>query len=147
MAARWNLGRKASPKPDLDAAAADLRRAETVNSKYPDVFFTQAQVARWRAEADPGRSAAALREGLDQVGRALAINGGEGRYLALRGLLQYRLARLEFDPSRRREGARQAVASLQQAIKANPLLAREYGPVMGDARLDAGMIGPPPVKL
>ena len=33
---------------------------------------------------------------------------------------------------------------------ANPLLAREYGPVLADARLDAGTagtIGPPPVKL
>ena len=62
-------------------------------------------------------------------------------------LLLYRTARLEVDPARKKEGARQAVASLQQALKANPLLEREYGPVLADARLDAGMIGAPPVKL
>ncbi|MBW8874362.1 MAG: protein kinase [Acidobacteria bacterium] len=147
VAARWDLRRKASPGPALDAAAAGLRRAEEVNAKSPDVLFAQAQVARWRAEADPGKSEAALRVGLDRVGRALAINAGEARYLALRGLFQHRLARLDTDPARRRDGARQAVASLQAALKANPLLEREYGPVLADARLDAGMIGPPPVKL
>jgi serine/threonine-protein kinase len=147
VAARWALKRQASPMAPLGQAAADLRRAEGVNAKNPDILFAQAQVARFEAEADARRSIPALREGLDRVGRALAINPGEGRYLALRGLLLYRTARLDADPGRRQDGARQAVASLQAALKANPLLAREYGPVLADARLDAGMIGPPPVKL
>jgi tetratricopeptide (TPR) repeat protein len=147
VAARRDLQVKASCEKSLTQAATDLRRAEAVNPKYPDVLFTQALVARWRAEADPGKSKAALQEGLERVGRALAINASEARYLALRGLLQHRLARQDSNPDRRREGARQAVASLQAALKANPLLAREYGPVLADARLDAGMIGPPPVKL
>ena len=149
VAARWNLKRKASPITALGQAAADLQRAEKVDAKNPDVLFAQAQVARFEAEAaaDTHRAAPSLREGLERVGRALAINSGEGRYLALRGLLLYRTARLEADADRRREGARQAVASLQAALKANPLLDREYGPVLADARLDAGMTGPPPVKL
>ncbi|HEV7785231.1 MAG TPA: hypothetical protein VGQ28_07840, partial [Thermoanaerobaculia bacterium] len=149
VVARWELKRKANPLVSLGQAAADLHRAEAVNAKSPDVLFAQAQVARFEAEAaaDSSRAAPSLREGLNRVGRALAINPGEGRYLALRGLLLYRTARLDSDPGRRREGARQAVASLQAALKANPLLAREYGPVLADARLDAGITGPPPVKL
>ncbi|HEX4959516.1 MAG TPA: protein kinase [Thermoanaerobaculia bacterium] len=148
-AVRWDLRAKTSPEKDLAEAAADLERAEAVNPKYPDALFAQAQVARYRAEAvaDPRKAAAALHDGLARVGRALAINPEEGRYLALRGLLLYRTARLEADPARKKEGARQAVASLQQALKANPLLEREYGSVLADARLDAGMIGAPPVKL
>ncbi|HEX3552104.1 MAG TPA: protein kinase [Thermoanaerobaculia bacterium] len=147
VAARWDLRRKQGPGAALDAAEADLRRAEKVNAKSPDVLFAQALVDRYRAEADPGKSAPALRAGLERMDRALAINPGEARYLALRGLLLHRTARLDADPARRREGARQAVASLQQALQANPLLEREYGPVLADARLDAGMSGPPPVKL
>jgi predicted Ser/Thr protein kinase len=147
VAARWALKRRTSPMTALGDATADLRRAEEVNARNPDVLFAQAQVARFEAEADPRRTGTSLREGLDRVGKALAINPGEGRYLALRGLLLYRAARLEADPGLRQEGARQAVASLQAALTANPLLAREYGPVLADARLDAGITGPPPVKL
>ncbi|MFY9821030.1 MAG: protein kinase [Thermoanaerobaculia bacterium] len=150
VAARWSLHRKASPMSAtsvLGQAAADLHRAEAVNAKNPDVLYTQAQVARFQAEAEPRRALPPLKEGLERVGKALAINPGEGRYLALRGLLLYRTARLDADPGRRRDGAGQAVASLQAALKANPLLAREYGPVLADARLDAGMAAPPPVKL
>jgi len=148
VAARWNLKRKVSPASSLGDATADLLRAEKVNARNPDVLFAQGQVARFQAEAaTDSRQAALLREGLERVGRALAINPGEGRYLALRGLLLYRTARLDADPGRRQDGARQAAASLQAALKANPLLAREYGPVLADARLDAGMTGPPPVKL
>jgi eukaryotic-like serine/threonine-protein kinase len=155
VAARWDLKRRASPLSAISAmsalsqAAADLQRAEKVNAKNPDVLFTQAQVAQFKAEAvaDPSRTGTTLREGLEKVDKALTINPGEGRYLALRGLLLYRTARLEVDAGRRREGSRQAVASLQAALKANPLLDREYGPALADARLDAGMTGPPPVKL
>ncbi|HSS78556.1 MAG TPA: protein kinase, partial [Thermoanaerobaculia bacterium] len=152
VTARWSLKQKASPTSAMSAlgqAATDLQRAEKVDAKNPDVLFAQAQVARFEAEAaaDTHRAAPSLREGLERVGRALAINSGEGRYLALRGLLLYRIARLEANADRRREGSRQAVASLQAALKANPLLDREYGPVLADARLDAGMTGPPPVKL
>jgi serine/threonine-protein kinase len=149
VAARWNLKNKTSPMSALGQAAADLQRAEKVNAKNPDVLFAQGQVARFQAEAaaDSLRAVSSLREGLNRLDRALAINPGEGRYLALRGLLLYRAARLDADPGRRRDGARQAMASLQAALKANPLLAREYGPVLADARLDAGMTGPPPVKL
>jgi eukaryotic-like serine/threonine-protein kinase len=91
-------------------------------------------VARYRAEAQQG-ARAALREGLERIGKALAINAGEPRYLALQGLLRYRAAQEETDPGRRREGARQAAVSLEKALKANPLLARDYGPVLKEARI------------
>jgi serine/threonine-protein kinase len=149
VAARWDLKRRINPQSTLGQAAADLQRAEKVNAKNPDVLFAQGQVARFEAEAeaDSPRAEPSLRKGLNRLDRALTINPGEGRYLALRGLLLYRTARLDADPGRRRDGARQAVTSLQAALKANPLLAREYGAVLADARLDAGMTGPPPVKL
>jgi serine/threonine-protein kinase len=139
LAARWRLRQRQDPAPDLRDAGAELARAEAANPRQPDVFFTQALVARDRAEAaaGPWERAAALREGMERIGEALAINSGEGRYLALRGLLEELSARGETDPARRRELARRAVASLEAAFKANPLLQREYGPALADARLDA----------
>ena len=139
IAARWRTRLRQDPGPDLQAAAAELRHAEELNPRQADVFFTQAQIARDRAEAarDGRDKAAAIREGLERVGKALAINAGEGRYLALRGLLEELSARLETDPVRRQEQARQALASLEAAFRTNPVLQREYGAALADARLDA----------
>ncbi len=151
--ARADLRRGTSPALALDRAGADLARAEQENPQYPEVFFAQAQVARFRAEAaiattaatpampaaDRRQAARALSLGLDRVGRALAVTPGEGRFLALRGLLEVRAAGLETDPDRKRAGARAAVASLAVALEANPLLEREYGPVLAEARLEAGV--------
>jgi hypothetical protein len=133
----------------LREAAASLRRAEALNPEQPDVFFTQALAARYRAEGtkDLKDRDAALREGLGRIGKALAINAGEARYLALRGLLQLRTAQAETDAARRREGTRQAAASLQEALKINPLLRREYGPILTEARLEAGLSRPRPAQL
>jgi predicted Ser/Thr protein kinase len=143
IAARWRQRRRQDPSPDLRDATAALARGEALNPQHPDVFFTQGLVARYRAEAAPGakEKAAAVREGLERAARALAINAGEGRYLALRGLLESMGSRLETDAARRREGARRAVASLEAACKANPLLQREYGPALAEARLDAATQG------
>ena len=81
------------------------------------------------------------------MGRALAVTPGEGRFLALRGFFQVRAAGLETDPDRRRAGTRAAVASLEAALAANPLLAHEYGTVLAEARLEAGLPGVPPARL
>ena len=78
-------------------------------------------------------------EGLERIGKALAINAGEARYLALRGL-----SRVDGGPAGDRsqpppeQAARRAVASLEAALRTNPLLQREYGPALAEARLDAG---------
>ncbi len=143
LAARWRTRQHQDPAPDLREAGAELARAEAANSRQPDVFFTEALVARDRADGAQGAQnaqarAAALREGLERIGKALAVNAGEGRYLALRGLLEELSARQEADPNRRKELARRAVASLEAGLKANPMLQREYGPALADARLDAG---------
>lgn len=141
VAARFCLTRRASPAPELDRADAALQAAAKLDPRHPDVFFTQAQVSRFRAESasDRGRMGEALRGGLDRVAQALAVTPGDGRYLALQGLLRYRAASLEPDSARRLNAAREAVASLEAALKANPLLAREYGPVLGEARQSAGL--------
>jgi tetratricopeptide (TPR) repeat protein len=149
LAARWRQRQRRDAAPELTAAAAELTRAETLNPQQPDVFFTEGLIARYRAETarDNAARAAALGAGLERVGKALAINAGEARYLALRGLFESMAARLEKDPTRRASQARQAVASLEAAFRINPFLQREYGPALAEARLDAGGLQPRPAQL
>lgn len=115
-------------------ADSALRQAEALNPGAPEVFFAQAVLERRRAEAElarGGRPAGILGQGLarglERIGRALAINSGEARYLAEEGALQSLAARLETDPGRRRDRAERAAAALRKALAMNPLLAREYG--------------------
>jgi predicted Ser/Thr protein kinase len=149
VAARWRMQRRQDPGPDLRDAASELGRAEALNPRQADVLFTQALIARDRAETarDAHDRAAAIQEGLERIGKALAVNAAEPRYLALRGLLEEMSARLETDPNRRKEQARRALASLEAALRANPLLQREYGAALADARLDAGALSPRPRQL
>jgi eukaryotic-like serine/threonine-protein kinase len=149
LAARWKQQHHQDSGPDLRAASVELDRAEELNPEQPDVFFTQALIASRHAEGtrDNGSRAAALREGLARIGKALAINSGEARYLALRGQLELQSARAEAATDRRRERAKQAVASLENALRINPLLQREYGPVLLEARVAAGLARPRPVQL
>ena len=153
IAARWRLRQRQDAGAELREAAAALGRAEALNPQQPDVFFTQGLVAQAQAETAAGAAAraAAVQAGLERVGRALAINAGEARYLGLRGQLEWAAARLETDPARRGEKAGRAAASLDAALKANPLLQREYGPALAEARLEARLqakiAGPRPAQL
>ena len=149
LAARWKERHRQDPEPDLRAATTGLSRAEGLNPEQPDVFFTQALVASRRAEGarDEGSRKAAVQDGLARVGKALTINAGEARYLALRGQLELLSARAETAPDRQRAIAKQAAASLAKALQINPLLQREYGPVLLEARVAAGLAAPRPVQL
>ncbi|HEX3528011.1 MAG TPA: protein kinase [Thermoanaerobaculia bacterium] len=127
--ARWAERRKQNPAPALEQADAALQHAEAVNPGAPAIYLAEAQVQRQRAEtalARGGDPRDALRLGLDRLDKALAIHPDEPEALALRGTLTTLTAR--------RETAAQAGADLEKAIRLNPLLQREYGPVLDQAR-------------
>src|SRR5262249_36567784 len=98
------------------------------------IYIAEAQVERQRAEAALARGGdpeEILQLGLSRVDKALAIHPDEPEALALRGALTALTAR--------RETAARAAADLDTAIRLNPLLQREYGPVLDQARkLSAG---------
>jgi len=125
--ARWAADRKQDPGPALDAADQALRRAEAVNSGAPPIYIAEAQAQRRRAEralAQGGDPAAALRTGLGHLAKALAIHPDEPEALALRGTLTA-LAGRDFT---------QAATDLQKALVLNPLLQREYGTILEQAK-------------
>jgi len=135
--ARWADRKKQDPSPALDQAGAALKHAEAVNPGAPAIYLAEAQVERQRAEAalaGGGDPRDALHAGLDRLGKALAIHPDEPEALALRSALTALTAQSETDPARRRETAARAIADLEKALKINPLLQREYGPVLDQAR-------------
>lgn len=152
LAARDATRQGKSPEKLLGETAAALSRAEALNPAHPDVFFTGAQAERSQVEWSLAsrRPSPALREtvrrGIARIDKALAINSGEARYRAERGALLHLEARLETDADKRREAAARAVADLEGAIAANPLLAREYGAFLRDARVEAGLSGTGPTN-
>ena len=139
-AARWEI-RRGDPSAPLREAEAALRQAEALNPGAPEIYLAQALLHRARAEwtlAHGGRPDAEIHAGLERAGKALAIHPGEPKALALQGLFHHLAARLETDPVRRRDRLGQAIAALRKALAANPLLEREYGPVLHQAEQEAG---------
>lgn len=137
IAACWTLRQRHDALPELDRADAALAKAEALNSGSPEIFHAQAECARYRAEAalaHGGRPQEAIRRGLDCLARALSIRPEDAQTLALQGTLWQLAARAETDPARRSEAAVRAAASLGKALQLNPLLQREYGPVLAEAQ-------------
>lgn len=140
IAARHALRDRRDPGPALRAADDALARAEALNRSAPDIYLAQALVERCRAEhelARGGRPEESVRQGLERAARALAINPGDAPGFAARGALLHLGARLETDPARHREQAQRAAESLRKAIRLNPLLQKEYGPVLAAAETAA----------
>jgi serine/threonine-protein kinase len=131
--ARWAADRKQDPGPALDQADQALRRAETVNPGAPAIYIAEAQAQRQRAEMEIARGADprdAVHAGLGHLAKALAIHPDEPEALALRGTLTTFGAPGGTD-------AAQAVADLEKALRLNPLLQREYGTILLQARKQA----------
>jgi predicted Ser/Thr protein kinase len=131
ISARWALRQKRAPDLDLDQADSALAKAEALNPGSPEIFQAQAESARYRAEAalaGNGRPQEAIRRGLDRLARALSIRPEDARSLALHGALWQLAAHAETDPARRAEASARAAASLEKALRLNPLLQREYEP-------------------
>ncbi|HYH46634.1 MAG TPA: tetratricopeptide repeat protein, partial [Thermoanaerobaculia bacterium] len=138
LAGRREASQNRSPANRLAAAQSALRRATALNPEGAEIVFTKALVELQRADWDltrnPREAAAAIRRGLALADQALALRPGEGTYLAAAGALHQRAARLATDAALRRQRAAQAVQSLEKALAANPLLAREFGPDLAEAR-------------
>ncbi len=142
LAGRWEARQGRSPAAALAAARAALSRATTLNPEGAEIALTRAlvelQSADWNLEKNPAAAAGAVRQGLAQAERALALRPGEGSYLAAAGALHQRAARLAADPALRQKRAAQAIENLEKALAANPLLARDFGPDLAEARRLAG---------
>jgi serine/threonine-protein kinase len=134
VAGRREQSQKGNGEVPFRAAEADLARAEALNPKQSEIFFTAAEIARFRAEANPKDAGAVAEKGLVRIEKAIAINAGEARYLALRGILQTLAAENRKPGPQRSALAQHALASFDEAVHRNPTLASDYAPWRERAR-------------
>ncbi|MGK4007769.1 protein kinase [Sorangium sp. So ce1036] len=137
LAARWAASRGVSPGAPLVAAERSLLRAVASNGGNAKIYGAMAEVHRRRAASvgQPIEGARAeIAAGLAMIDRALGIDPGLPAAIAEQGALLVQQAKTERAGEARAARARQARALLEGALRDNPLLARDYGPLLEEAR-------------
>ena len=144
--AAWNLLRQAEGlhRDAKTAADADPSRATTIFAQADSVLqVAEAADNKWidpivlrgeltydqaRLEKDKSRAASWVDKGLSFAARALAIDGGNAKALALHGSLQFAQWQLGLmtDQTARAELLKKAKAELDAATRADPTLASAY---------------------
>ncbi|WP_437953806.1 protein kinase [Sorangium sp. So ce296] len=137
LAARWFASRGRSPAPPLDAAERALLRALGSSDRNARIFGALAEVHRLRAtSAAPSLvdARAEVEAGLAMIDRALAIDPALPAASAEQGALLLLKAKAEPEPAPRRELSLRAGSVIERALRDNPLLGREYAPLLDEAR-------------
>lgn len=139
------LATKATEEPAeiLRAAGILLKRALQQGAASAELFETMAEIhllqAEWRARRRrPLEQHVA--QGLAMVEEALQVNPRAARAEALSGALHLVKARNEGGRAGRQDAARRARGALEKAIQNNPLLRREFGPLLVEVER---LIAPP----
>jgi eukaryotic-like serine/threonine-protein kinase len=137
VAARGAMRRGESPKPAFEKAVAAFHRALELNSQNAEIYQAKADLHRRQAEWRIGRKEQPqeeIRQGLMMAEKALSINPQTAQAVAVRGALYLIQARMERDKARQAKAARNAQIFLEQALKMNSLLQREYEPLLTEAK-------------
>lgn len=138
----WDAARVARTNKTANAATFAAIRAPlatwiTDKLVFPDAHALVAQshalAAEWlRARKESPEDE--IKAGLEMADRALAVNPKHAVAQATRGQLWLVRAQGAGDASVRAEAAKNAVLAFEQALQANPLLERQYGSALNEAR-------------
>jgi len=133
LAARWALGRGRAAGPDLAEAGKSFAQAIQLNQKDSDIFTHYADFHRWVAESSLRAALPAeteLAAGQAKAAKALELNPANARAIGLQGALAELEARAVADPGRRSAALTRARQLLEEALRQNPLLKREFGSIL-----------------
>ncbi|MDI3282548.1 serine/threonine-protein kinase [Polyangium sp. 15x6] len=136
LALRWALTKGNADSAMFGAALAPLLPVLDKERANPQVYEALAEVYELRAGWLLGRKKNAendLTTGLEMADKALAIHPTMATALASKGALSLLRARATRDAKARTQSAREAKASLEAALRENPLLARERGAALKEA--------------
>ncbi len=136
-AARAALQTDGDPEPCFARARIALERALSLDGDDPEAAEALAELHLRRAQRRQGRHEPFgddLRQGRALVDRVLASDAQRASAVALRGALLLAEARGIPDRAARSASARAAVASIETALRLNPLLARRQEAVAAEAR-------------
>lgn len=131
----WLTRNHLSPAESIARAERYLQRSLKLNAQNAEAYGLMAELCRQQAQWqlwENSRPVAEINRGLAMARRAIAINPRLARAFATKGTLHLLQARAV--NAKRKEQARLALADLEQAIKLNRLLQREYQPFADEAR-------------
>jgi tetratricopeptide (TPR) repeat protein len=137
--ARWQVTIGEDAASAFAEAREHFERSAELTPEEPRIYEARARAAlaeaRWLSgRGRPAAATAAIERGLEDAGRALDLMPDLARAAALAGALLRLQAALEPDSTRRGELAAEAVARLEKALAANPLLEHLYAPELEAAR-------------
>ncbi len=124
----------------LPLAESFLQKAEAHSAKTTVNLNLRARLAlAWAMSTSPTRAdAGSLQKGLESVDQSLKVNPRQAEARALRGALLTSRARGQRGMESRREDGRNAKKEFEAAMKINPLLLREWKPLLEEAERSAG---------
>ncbi|MDI1477267.1 serine/threonine-protein kinase [Polyangium sp. y55x31] len=144
IALRWALAKGSAEAAMFDAAFAPLLPVLDKERANPQVYEALAEIHELRAGWLLARKKNVendLTMGLVMAEKALAIHPNMATALAAKGALSLLRARAARDAKARTLAAREAKASLEAALRENPLLARERGAAVKEAERMLAQVG------
>jgi tetratricopeptide (TPR) repeat protein/predicted Ser/Thr protein kinase len=142
VAARWAAARGASPEPAFRDAETALRRSVSGNAELSETRQWLAELFRRRAEwrLAAGRPVGdEVRHGLEAGKQAFALDPTDARALAIQGVLHSIEARQARSTAARASATSEALGDLRRALGMNPLLRREFGPLLAELEAAPGV--------
>lgn len=138
LQAEYALNQKGDPSVALSQAIEMLQKAEKIapgNAELPGAWAdVELQSARWKG----GRGRAEIQSGLKHIRERLSAHPNDAVAHAVEGSLLLLQARMETSAQVRRQTARDAAASMQEAFRLNAHLAPKYRAALDEARQLAG---------
>jgi len=137
LSARATMQRGSSPATHFARSLEALQRSAGTNAGDAETFVVLAELYRWKAESQKGRSAESLgsiRLGIESADRALAIKPTCTDAMAAKGALLLQRARL----TKTTTDIGAAHSLLSEALRTNPLLRPEYQAVLDECTPASG---------
>ena len=135
--AQWAIKQGQSPIAYLDAARKAYLKSIECNKEDPSGYRALATV--FRSEADwemqqkrPGKKL--IEQGLQWIQKSLNLSKENPESIAIQASLILFQAREEKNPAQRNQYATSAASILENTIKLNPTLKKEYEPFLKEAR-------------
>lgn len=136
LAARWAIRNGRSPNRFLAMAVKSLKKSIELNSQESETYIVLAEAYRWDAvwrRIQRKEAHEPIDTGLRMAEEALSLNPREAEAKAQEGALYLLMAQEKSDHSEQLQAARRAQGALETALKMNPLLKREYEPLLKQA--------------
>ena len=135
--AEWTIKQEQSPVAYFDAARKAYLKSIECNKEEPQTYRSVAEVyhreAQWQIEQKQSAEAS-IAKGLQWVEKSSDMSAENPYTIALQGALFLLKAKTKNNLAERAQYASSATNAIEKAIKINPLLKKEYEPLLKEAK-------------